>query len=383
MKYLPLIWAGLWRKPIRTVLTLLSIVVAFTLFGLAHGVMAGLDALINQMSDTRLRIQSRINITEPLPLAYLGRIEAVPGVKGAGFYNFFSGYYQDPKNVISSGAMDMSRLSIMFPEIQIPAGELEAMRHTRNGALIGRSLAEERGWKVGDRVPLRSNVWTRKDGAPEWGLEIVGIYEWKDNKVPSNELWLNYDYFDEARAFGTGTVTLYFARIDDPKRYAEIGEKIDALFANSPFETQTQNERDWIRARINQTGNIAFFINGIIAAVMVALLFLTFNTMVQSVRERTPELAVLKTYGYGNGTVVTLVFVEAIVLCLVAALIGVEIAALASPMVYKLIQADGIAFPWNVFGIGALIAVLVAALSGALPAWRAQRLDVVAALARR
>src|SRR5262249_15632303 len=132
-----------------------------------------------------------------------------------------------------------------------------------------------------------------------------------------------------------------------------------------------------------QTGDIAFFINGIIAAVMVALLFLTFNTMVQSVRERTPELAVLKTYGYSNGTVVLLVFVEAIVLCVVAALIGVEIAALASPKIYKLIQADGISFPTNVFAMGVLIATLVAVVSGALPAWRTQRLDVVAALARR
>ena len=382
MKYFPLIWAGVRRKPVRSILTLLSVVVAFTLFGLAHGIMAGLDALILQMSDTRLRIQSRVNITEPLPLAYLARIEAVPGVKGAAFYNFFGGYYQDPKNSISAGAMDMTRLHVMFPEIRLPAELLDTMQRTRNGALIGKALAEERGWKIGDRIPLRSNIWTRKDGAPEWVFEIVGIYAWKDDKIPSNEFWINYDSFDEARAFGTSTVTIYMARIDDPRRAAEIGNSIDGLFSNSPFETQTQAERDWIRARINQTGNIAFFINGIIAAVMVALLFLTFNTMVQSVRERTPEFAVLKTYGYGNGLVVSLVFIEAVVLCVVSALIGVEIAALASPMIYKLIQADGLAFPWNVFGSGAAIATLVAIVSGALPAWRTQRLDVVAALAR-
>jgi putative ABC transport system permease protein len=383
MKYLPLIWAGLWRKPIRTVLTLLSIVVAFTLFGLAHGVMAGLDAIINQMSETRLRIQSRVNLTEPLPYAYLARIESVPGVEGVGFYNFFAGYYQEPSNSLQVGAMDMARIPVMFPEIEIPPEQVGAMLHTRNGALIGRVLAEERGWRIGDDVPLRSNVWTRKDGAGEWVFKIVGVYEWKDNKVPSNEFWINYDYFDEARAFGNGTVTLYFARISDPKRSSEIGDAIDGLFANSPFETQTQNERDWIRARINQTGDIAFFINGIIAAVMVALLFLTFNTMVQSVRERTPEFAVLKTYGYSNAKVVTLVLVESLVLCVGAAAIGVGIAAQASPMVYKLIQANGIAFPSNVFALGAAIAALVAVVSGALPAWRAQRLDVVHALAGR
>jgi putative ABC transport system permease protein len=383
MKYLPLIWAGLWRKPVRTVLTLLSVVVAFTLFGLAQGIMAGLDALINQMSDTRLRVQSRVNITEPLPYAYLSRIESVPGVQGAGFYNFFAGYYQEPNNSLQVGAMDMSRIPIMFPEIAIPPEQVDTMLHTRNGALIGRVLAEERGWKIGDDIPLRSNVWTRKDGAPEWIFKIVGIYEWKENKVPSNEFWINYDYFDEARAFGNGTVTLYFARITDPARSAQIADAIDGLFANSPFETQTQNERDWIRGRINQTGDIAFFINGIIAAVMVGLLFLTFNTMVQSVRERTSELAVLKTYGYSNAKIVGLVLVESLVLCVGAAMIGVAIAAQASPIVYRLIQANGISFPSNVFAIGAAIAALVAFVSGALPAWRAQRLDVVHALAAR
>jgi putative ABC transport system permease protein len=383
MKYLPLIWAGLWRKPVRTVLTVLSVVVAFTLFGLAHGIMAGLDALIGQMSDTRLRIQSRVNITEPLPYAYLGRIESVPGIKGVGFYNFFAGYYQEPTNSLQVGAMDMSRLPVMFPEIEIPPEQVETMLRTRNGALIGRALAEERGWKIGEDIPLRSNVWTRKDGAAEWVFKIVGMYDWKENTVPSNEFWINYDYFDEARAFGNGTVTLYFARIADPARAGQTADAIDGLFANSPFETQTQNERDWIRARINQTGDIAFFINGISAAVMIALLFLTFNTMVQSVRERTPELAVLKTFGFGNGKVVGLVLVESLVLCVGSAMIGIAIAAQASPMVYRLIQANGIAFPANVFALGAAIGALVAVVSGALPAWRAQRLDVVHALAGR
>jgi putative ABC transport system permease protein len=383
MKYLPLIWAGLWRKPIRTILTLLSVVVAFALFGLAQGLMAGLDALINQMSDTRLRIQSRVNITEPLPYAYLSRIESVPGVKGVGLYNFFAGYYQEPSNSLQVGAMDMARIPIMFPEITLPTEQVDTMLHTRNGALIGRALAEERGWRIGDEIPLRSNVWTRKDGAAEWTFKIVGMYDWKDHKVPSNELWINYDYFDEARAFGNGTVTLYFARITDPARSGQIADAIDGLFANSPFETQTQNERDWIRARINQTGDIAFFINGIIAAAMVALLFLTFNTMVQSVRERTPELAVLKTYGYSNAKVVTLVLIEALVLCVGAASIGVAIAAQASPTFFKFVNLDGVAFPSSVFAVGAAIGALVAVVSAALPAWGAQRLDVVHALAGR
>jgi hypothetical protein len=149
-----------------------------------------------------------VSISEPLPLAHLARIESVPGVQGVGFYNFFAGYYQEPKNQISAGAVDIERMKILFPEIDIPQAGYDAMHTTRNAALIGKDLAEARGWKVGDQIPLRSNVWMRKDGAPEWLFEIVGIYQFADGKIPTNELWMNYGYFDEARTFGNGTVAL-------------------------------------------------------------------------------------------------------------------------------------------------------------------------------
>jgi putative ABC transport system permease protein len=223
----------------------------------------------------------------------------------------------------------------------------------------------------------------RKDGAQEWTFEIVGIYSWADGKVPSNEFWVNYSYFDEERTFGNGTVTFYFARINEPARSAQIAEQIDGLFANSPNETQTQNERDWLRGRINQIGNMAFFVNAIIGAVMFALLFLTGNTMMQSVRERIPELAVLKTYGFSNGAVVSLVVGEALLLCGVAAGIGLGIARLASPSIFRAIGAGGLALPWNVIGTGLAVAAVVAIISALPPAWRTQRMSVVDALAGR
>jgi putative ABC transport system permease protein len=383
MKYLPLVWAGLGRKRVRTILTLLSVTVAFVLFGALHGVTAGTEEIIKQMSDTRLRIQSRVNISEALPLAHLARIERVPGVLGVGFYNFFAGYYQEPRNSISSGAVDIDRLSAMFPELVVSKEALDAMAHTRNGALIGRDLAEQRGWKVGDHIPLRSRVWTRKDGADEWQLEIVGIYGFGESKIPSNELWMNYAYFDEARAMGNGTVTLYFARIADAKSAASVAERIDALFANSQYETQTQNERDWVRSRIAETGNIGFFINAIIAAVMFTLLFLTGNTMMQSVRERIPELAVLKTYGFSNAAIMTLVVAESLLLCLLAAALGLGIAELVTPAVFRFIGAGGISLPLNVVGTGLALAAAAALVSALPPAWRAQRISIVDALAGR
>jgi putative ABC transport system permease protein len=382
MKFLPLIWAGIWRKPVRTVLTFLCVLVMFLLVGALHGVNAALGDIINSMSDTRLRIQSRVNISEPLPLAHLARIERVPGVEGVGYYNFFGGYYQEPTNTFGSGAVDISRITVMFPEIRMPPEAVEKMKHTRDAVVIGEDLAKEYGWKVGDRIPVRSNVWVRKDGAPEWSFEIVGIFGWT-NSLPANELWMNYDYFDEARTFGNGTVTLYFARIASPERAAAVSDEIDRQFANSTFETQTQNERDWVRARMSQAGDIGFFINAIIGAILSSLLLVTAFTMMQSVRERIPELAVLKTYGFGNASVVSLVVGEALLICVVAAGLGLTAAYFAEPPIYRLIGAGGLRLPWSVIGAGFALAAALALVSSVLPARRAQTLNIVDALAAR
>jgi len=383
MKYLPLIWAGLWRKRVRTVLTLLCVVVAFALFGLLHGFTAAIDGIIEQMSDTRLRTMSRVNITQPLPLAHRARMQAVPGVEEVSYYNFFAGYYQDRTNSVQVGAIDVASFNVVYPDIQMDPRYVDAMLHTRNGALVGEDLAAERGWKIGDRIPLGSAVWTRKDGAEAWDFEIVGSYRSPSGKVPTNELWINYDYFDEARAAANGTVTLYFEKIHDSSRSAEIAEQIDALFANSTSETQTQSEKDWLRAQIAQIGDIGFFVNAIIAAVMFALLFVTGNTMTQSVRERIPELAVLKTYGFGDMAVMGLVLTEAVVLCSVAAALGIGIAAVLIPPIFREIGAGGLNLPLPVVAVGIGLSVAFAVVSASLPALRAQRLSIIDALAGR
>ena len=383
MKYLPLIWAGLWRKRARTVLTLLCVVVAFGLFGMLHGFTAAIDGIVDAMSDTRLRIMSRVSIMEALPLAHRQRIETVRGVEGVSYYNFFAGYYQERTNGVQVGAIDVATLDAIYPEIELDPAYVEAMKRTRNGGLVGEDLAAERGWKIGDRIPLGSAVWRRKDGAESWDFEIVGSYRSPSGKVPTNELWVNYDYFDEARAAGNGTVTLYFVKINESEGAAAISERIDALFANSMFETQTQSEKDWLRGQIGQIGDIAFFVNAIIGAVMFALLFVTGNTMMQSVRERIPELAVLKTYGFSNTAVVSLVLAESLVLCSVAAAIGIGIAAAISPAIYRELGAGGLNLPLPVVSMGLALAAVFAVVSAALPDLRAQRPSIVVVLAGR
>jgi putative ABC transport system permease protein len=383
MKYLPLIWAGLWRKRASTVLTLLCVVVAFALFGMLHGISAALDGIIDAMSDTRLRTMSRVNITQPLPLAHRARMQTVPGVDEVSYYNFFAGYYQDRRNSVQVGAIDVASFNAIYPDIKIEPQYIDAMLHTRNGALVGEDLAKEKGWKIGDRLPLGSAVWTRKDGAENWDFEIVGSYRSPSGKVPTSELWVNYDYFDEARSAANGTVTLYFVKIHDSSSAAAISERIDALFANSTFETQTQSEKDWVRAQIAQIGDIGFFVNAIIAAVMFALLFVTGNTMMQSVRARIPELAVLKTYGFGNTAVMSLVLAESVILCGVAAALGIGIAAVISPPIYRQVGAGGLSLPLPVVAAGLGLAIAFAIVSALLPALRAQRLSIVDALAGR
>ncbi len=385
MKYFILVWAGLWRKPLRTILTLLSIVVAFLLYGTLHGVTSSFDDAIDQMSDTRLRVQSRVNIIESLPIAYLPQIEALPGVDGVGFYQILLAYYQEPRNAIQVGAVGIDRFLDVYPEIVVAEEQVEAMRRTRTGALVGRDLADARGWNVGDRVTFRSQLFTHPDGSDAWDFDVVGIYEFSEEfgDFAAQEVYVNFDYFDESRVQGAGMVLMYFVAVDSPERAAEVSQRIDALFENSTYPTQTLNEKDWVRSQIQRVGDIDFFVNAIIGAVFFTLLFLTGNTMWQSVRERVPELAVLKTYGFGNATIVSLVAAESLLLCVSAAGIALAGAASFFPQIFRSMGIGGLPLPASVIALGIAIGVLLAIVSALPPAWLAQRLNVVDALARR
>ena len=385
MKYFILVWAGLWRRPLRTILTLLSVIVAFLLYGTLHGVTSSFDDAIDQMSDTRLRVQSRVNLIESLPIAYLPQIEALPGVDGVGYYQALVAYYQEPRNALQVGAVGLDGFLDVYPEIVVPEDQIEAMRQTRTGALVGRDLAEEWGWNVGDRVTLRSQVFTHADGSDVWDFDIAGVYEFDEafGDFAAQEIYVHFDYFDEARIQNPGMVLLYFVKVDNVERAAAIGQRIDAMFENSRFATQTLNEKDWVRSQIQRVGNIDFFVNAIIGAVFFTLLFLTGNTMWQSVRERIPELAVLKTYGFGNATIVGLVAAESLLLCVSAAGIALAAAATFFPQIFRSMGIGGLPLPASVIALGLAIGVLVAIVSALPPAWLAQRLNVVDALARR
>ena len=384
MKYLPLVWAGLWRKRVRTILTMLSVAIAFGLYGTLDGVTAAFDDALLAMTDAvRLRTASRVNVRAGLPLSYRARIESVPGVRDVGMITFVGGYYRDSTEFIEVAAIDVDRIA-SGGSFDVDPAHIEAMHRVRTGAIIGPELVRRYGWKIGDRVAVRSPIWSQADGSLDWTFDIVGVYRIPEGAFPADgNFWINYSYFDEARAFAKGTVTFYTLRVHDAERAAAIGAEIDALFANSPDETLTQSEQDFFRAQIDRVGNIAFIVNSIIGAVLFALLFVTGNTMMQSLRERVPELAVLKTYGYSNATLNLLVFAEAALMCVTAAAVGLGVAAVMFPTMFEAMGVAPIPLEKSTIVGGIVIALAFAGVSSWLPTRRVQRLNVVDALAGR
>jgi putative ABC transport system permease protein len=385
MKYFPLIWATLWRKKTRTIFTLLSVVIAFLLFG----VLETIDyAFANPSSGItgadKLITTNKYSITLPLPFADAQQIRSVPGVAEVTWITWFGGYYQESKNFVFALPVDTDTyFNVHKNEFIVSDEQMLAYRNTRTGALVNVALMKKFGWKVGDKVPLHSTIWTqKKDGSLDWTFDIVGSYDVKDPTqagAQASNFLFHYELFDEGRSYGKGDVHWFEERVGDASQASAISKRIDALFANSPNETKTQPADDFTMAFVKQFGDIGFVLRAILGAVFFALLFLTGNTMMQSVRERIPELAVLKTLGFGDGKLLGLVLAESLLLCAIAAAIGLALSFAALPIIKKGLQGVELSPKALIPGIGA--AVLLALIVGMPPALRAMRLNIVDALA--
>lgn len=378
MKYLPFIWASLWRKPPRTIFTLLSIMVAFLLFGLLQGVNAAFDRVVDQAHVNRL-LTSNVSFL-PLPLADLSQIEALQGVTGVAYASQLTAYYQDPRNAIAPIAVDPRRWFSVYSDWKLPGGALRSFIHTPTGAVLGADIANKYGWKIGDKLPLHSAV-LKRDLTSDWAFDLVGILEPSPNPGEGDAFLINYKYFDQARVLDKGTVLQYEAAIATPDRAADIAAAIDRVFANSPYPTTTQSEREFAQSLLSRVGDINFFVDAIMGAVFFTLLFLTGNTMMQSIRESIPELAVLKTIGFSDGAVVALVLAQSLLLSALGAAAGLGAAAIAFPFAHAV--TGGAQLSWLVVLAGAVATLLVALISGLPPAWRTKRLEIIEALAVR
>jgi putative ABC transport system permease protein len=358
-------------------LTLLSVTVAFLLFGLLEGVNIGYQGVIRASHLDRLLTDPRVPGGAPMPVSVLERIKAVPGVTRVCGRAAFFGSYRDPKNGLFALATDASDWLAVRPEFSMPAEQLAKFKATRDAIAMTPAMMKRLEVKIGDRLPLQSPL-VRKDGNTVWTFELVGSFDNEEEANVAQLALIHYEYFDEARFEDPGTVDRVIVRIADPTRSVQTAAAIDKIFANSDHETRTQNEQEQVESAIRQVGDISYFTNAVTAAVLFALLFVTGNTMVQAVRERIPEFAVLKTLGFSSTAVFALVIAESVVLTLCAAAIGLSIAAIGFRYMR---QAIGIAsLSWGVVAIGMATAVALAIASAAVPAMKVRRMQITEAL---
>lgn len=386
MGYFRFVWASLWRKKTRAALTILSLMCAFLLFGLLQSIGAFFTAGADFVGASRLIVQSRVSFTDSLPVRLMPQIERVPGVAAVHHDQWFGGVLGENTQAIAF-ASNPRTLRVVYPEWVMPDEQWQAFANTRTGALVGRVIAEQNGWKVGDKLPLKSNIFPQKNGSMAWEFDIVGIYDGKDEnwQRQTSQIFINWDYFDEANQFGSGSAGVFAVLLEDIDRADEVAQAIDQQFLNSPDETKTQSEKDFNKGFLAQIGDIGLIVRLILLAVFFTIVILTGNTMAQAIRERIPEMAVLKTLGFSNGQVTGLVLAEALLLCLIGGLAGMLLSSLAlaglanaAPGFFGALSAD------PTLWLQAVAAMLLLALVvGLPPAMRVARLRIVDALAGR
>ncbi len=384
MKFLPLVWCNLKRKKARTLLTVLSVLVAFVLFGFLCSIKQALTGGVQMAGADRLVVRQKVSIIQLLPVSYKARMERIPGVVLATHQTWFGGIYQDPKNFFMQCPVVPDEFLDMHPEITLPPEQKKAWMQTRTGAVVGRQTANRFHWKIGDKVPIQSTIWFQANGSRTWEFDIVGIFDAKDKSTDTTPLLFRYDYFDEARGPGAkGMVGWYTIRVKDPAQAAETAKLVDRDFENSDAETKTEPEGAFVQAWVSQIGNIGLIVAAILGAVFFTILLVAGNTMSQAVRERTGELGVLKAIGFTNLQVVALILVES---CLVAALGGGVGLGLAWLFISRGDPTGGLlplfAFPGRDLAMGAGLSLALGMAAGIFPALQALRLRTADALRR-
>ncbi|HTX23535.1 MAG TPA: FtsX-like permease family protein [Steroidobacteraceae bacterium] len=381
MKLLPLIWYGIWRKPVRTALIFLQVTVAFALFGVLQGMKTGMDRVVANARADLLFVAPAVVGGAPLPVAYINRLRTIPGVKSVTFAEGLVGTYQKPTQPVFVLGIETSDIWLtLVPEIfKVLPKDLEALRKTRTGALITADIGKKYGWRIGDRIPLTSTT-LQSNGSGTWDFDVVGTFT-DHEPGEAGFIVTDYTYLDEARALNKGTVRNFYVVVSDPKLAATVSDTIDRTFANSAVGTRTASFRENAQQQLKSLGDLNFAIRSIVGAVLVALMFSTATMMMQTVRERTPELAVLKTLGFGDRTVFALVAGESLLVCIAASLAGLALAWIAFPLAAKYIP--GLSMPLEVVELGVIGAVLIALISVSVPGLRAARLRIVDALAGR
>jgi putative ABC transport system permease protein len=381
VRFLPLVWKNVWRRKFRTTFTLLAVFIAFLLFGILMTIRTAFSFGVEIAGLDRLVLINKVSLIIPLPLSYQNQLQAVSGVEVVTHQTWFNGIYQDPANFFANIAVEPERFLQIYPEFVVPPDQVKAWLADRQGVIVGRDLAERFGWKIGDRIPLTGTIWQPKQGQV-WEFNIAGIYDGADG-VDRTQFFFRYDYLDENRAQGEGLVGWYVVKIADPAQSVELSRRFDEMFANSSAETKTTTEKGFVESFASQVGDIGAIMIAISSTVLFMFGLVAASTMAQSVRERTSEIAVLKTLGFADGAILALVFAESLFVALVGGGLGLALAWLfvqgGDPTggllpIFVLQSRDVV--------LGVVLMVAMGVLAGVMPAVGAMRLRITDALRR-
>jgi putative ABC transport system permease protein len=383
---LGLMFAGLGRKKLRTALLIFAIFIAFLIYGVLGAFQASLANAAGPSSQNRLVVSNRINFTEALPLAYVNRVAQVPGVADVSYSMWFGGYFQEERNFLLAFAVEPDSYTRIFSDLGLSEEQRAAFVNARDGLLVGKQVADQFGWKVGQQIPISSNIWRRADGSNTWPVIISAIYEGV-NDYPTSSVYIGYEYFDEARAFANDTIGNIHIQTTSADQNDAVIKAVDDLFENSRAETETVTEQAFGAAFLDQQGNLGLIVLGVSGVAFVTILLIVGNAMAGAIRERTGEIAVMKTIGFSSGRIARIVIGETLLLALIGGGLGL-MAAWGAINFGAAVFGQFIAF----FGTMRLspdvlltaIALMVAlgVITAAIPAWNAMRVNVVTAFRR-
>ena len=383
-RWLPLVWANLKRRKLRLVFTFMSILLAFLMFGMLDAMRTSLSGVANVAGADRLLMMSKINMTVPLPRAHYEKVKATPGVMAAAPFNWFGGMYKDNKQPIQMQATEPDQFLKVYPDLTLKPAEVKAWETNRQGMIIGPLLANQYGWKVGDRIPIRSQIWRKLDGSDTWQFDIVAIYDVQGGGVNKASAFFHYAYFNESLQFGKDASGMIAIRVNDPAQSEAVAARIDAQFENSPFETKTATERIFVKRLLEQIGNIGMILISVTTAVFFTMLLVIANTMAQSVSERTNEIGVLKTLGFSGRSILTLILLESLFLTFMGGIVGLTLAWLVAGGLGSVLKDyfPSFGISASTFVTGIVLMLAFGLITGAWPALTAMRLKIVDALRR-
>lgn len=378
-----LVLKNLTRSKLRLFLTLFATFIAFMVYGTLSAFQSSLESGVDLSADDRLVVINKIHFTQPLPISYANKVASLENVRAVTHMNWFGGYYQQPRNLFNMMAVDAENFVRVYDEYLLTPEEQQAWIKNRQGLIAGEAVARKYNWKVGDRIPVNSNIFSQKDGRTDWDFDVVAIYRGQDAQTDASSVYFHYDYFNETQSFGGNMIGWLGVVTASSGLNEQVIKQIDDLFTNTPYETDTMPEKEFNKAFIAQLGNIGLILTSVVIAAFFVILVIVGNSMVLAIRERTREIGVMKTLGFTSPRIFFLVLAESLSVALIGGLLGVIGAwALVQWIGTTSVQLPTLIIDSAIVIKSILIMLLLGFVTGIIPATNALRLNIITALSR-